>query len=37
MIGEANSKEVARRGKAVQVLKSAQKHPRACQNTDYKD
>lgn len=37
MIGEANSKEAASRGKAVQVLKSAQRHPRMRQNSDYKD
>ena len=37
MIGEANSKEAASRGKAVQVLKSAPKHLRARQNSDYND
>jgi hypothetical protein len=37
MVGEANSKEAASRGKAVQDLKSALKHPRVRQNSDYKD
>lgn len=34
MVGEANSKEPASRGKPVQVLKSALKHPRVYQNSD---